>query len=180
MSRTARDLNVAILLTDGFEQVEMTSPRQALQDAGAKAVLVSPKDETVKGWKHIEWGDLFPVDVRLAAADPADFDALMLPGGVINPDALRINPTAIEFIKAFFAARKPVAAICHGPWTLIEANAVRGREMTSWKSIKTDLQNAGARWVDREVVVDDRVVTSRSPDDLPAFNPTMIEVFVAG
>jgi protease I len=171
---------VAVLVENGFEQVEMTGPRDALRDAGAEARLVSPQKSQVRGWKHTEWGDSFPVDVNLADANADDYDALVLPGGVMNPDKLRINTQAIDFIRAFVQSGKPIAAICHGPWTLIEAGAVKGREMTSYPSIKTDLMNAGAKWVDREVVVDNGLVTSRKPDDLPAFNRKMIEEFAEG
>ena len=176
-SETLNGLKVAILVTDGFEQVEMTEPRKALDQAGAETQLVSPKDGQVKAWKFTEWGDEFPVDVPLAQAHPDDFDALLLPGGVINPDKLRTLPEAVAFAKAFFDAGKPVASICHGPWTIIEAGAARGRRLTSWPSLKTDLQNAGAEWVDQEVVVDQGVVTSRKPDDIPAFNPEVIKLF---
>lgn len=171
---------VAILVADGFEQVEMTEPRKALDDAGAHTELISPNDEKVRGWQHTEWGDSFDVDVPLTEAKPESYDALVLPGGVMNPDKLRINTAAIDFIRAFVAAGKPIAAICHGPWTLIEAGAVNDREMTSYPSIKTDLINAGARWVDREVVADNGLVTSRKPDDIPAFNRKMIEEFAEG
>jgi protease I len=172
--------NVAILVADGFEQVEMTEPRHALEQEGAHTDLISPQKNEVRGWKKTEWGDKFPVDVSLEHADPNDYDALLLPGGVLNPDALRINDEAIAFVRAFFEAHKPVAAICHGPWTLIEADAVRGRTMTSYSSIKDDLKNAGANWVDREVVTDEGLVTSRKPDDIPAFNRKMIEEFAEG
>ena len=170
-------MKVAILITDGFEQVEMTEPRKALENAGASTCLVSPKEGQVRGWNHTEWGDRFPVDVILDHARAADFDALVLPGGVMNPDKLRMMPAAVEFVKSFFAADKPVAAICHGPWTLIEAGAAKNRRMTSWPSIKTDLRNAGADWVDEELVIDGSLVSSRKPDDIPAFNWGMIEVF---
>lgn len=169
--------NVAILITDGFEQVEMEKPRKALDEAGAKTSIVSPKKGKVKGWKFTEWGDEFPVDVELESANPVNFDALLLPGGVINPDKLRTMPKAVEFVKSFFDSDKPVAAICHGPWMLVEAGAARGRRVTSWPSIKTDLVNAGANWVDEEAVTDKNVLTSRKPDDIPAFNKAMIELF---
>jgi protease I len=171
---------VAILVTDGFEQVEMTEPRKALDQAGAKTFLVSPKPDKVKGWQHTEWGDQFPVDVPLEKASPGDFDALLLPGGVMNPDRLRMDPKAVQFVKGFFEANKPVAAICHGPWTIVEAGYARGRTMTSWPSLKTDIQNAGGTWVDQEVVNDNGLVTSRKPDDIPAFNRKMIEEFAEG
>ena len=166
---------VAILVDDGFEQVELLEPRKALDEAGAKTVVVSPKKDRVKGWNHTEWGQEVKVDQPLDQARPEDFDALLLPGGVMNPDHLRMNRKAVDFTKAFFAAGKPVAAICHGPWTLVEADVVRGRTVTSYPSIKTDLRNAGARWVDQEVVVDNGLVTSRNPQDIPAFNRKMIE-----
>jgi protease I len=180
MNRQLDGKRIAILVTDGFEQVEMTEPRQALDEAGARTELISPKKGRVKGWQHTEWGDEFPVDVELSRANPASYDGLVLPGGVMNPDKLRINTQALDFVRAFFDAGKPVAAICHGPWTLIDAGVVKGREMTSYESIKTDLKNAGARWVDREVVVDNGLVTSRKPDDLPAFNRKIIEEFAEG
>lgn len=171
---------IAIVVTDGFEQTEMTEPRKALDDEGAKTVLVSPKDGKVKGWKHTEWGDSFQVDLKLSDAKASDFDALLLPGGVMNPDKLRLEPEAAKFVRAFFDAGKPVAAICHGPWLLIDAGVVKGRTVTSWPSIRTDLKNAGANVVDREVVVDRGLVTSRKPDDIPAFNQKMIEEFAEG
>ena len=180
MSTDLNGRRVAILVTDGFEQVELTEPKAALEEAGAATSIVSPKSDKVKGWQHTEWGDKFAVDVALDDADLKDFDALLLPGGVINPDKLRLEPKAIEFIKAFVQAGKPVAAICHGPWTLIDAEAVRGRTITSWPSLKTDLRNAGAKWVDEEVVVDNGIVTSRKPEDIPAFNRKMIEEFAEG
>ncbi len=176
-SDTLKGLKVAILITDGFEQVEMTEPRKALGDAGAETRIISPKDGKVKAWKFTEWGDEFQVDASLSAARPEDFDALLLPGGVLNPDTLRTVPEAVAFAKAFFEAGKPVASICHGPWTILEAGFARGRRMTSWPSLKTDLKNAGAEWVDQEVVVDQGLVTSRKPDDIPAFNREVIRLF---
>jgi protease I len=170
-------LKVAILVTDGFEQVELMEPRKALDEAGAETRVVSPKADRVRGWKFTDWGDEVRVDTALDQAKPEDFDALLLPGGVMNPDSLRMLPKAVAFAKAFFDASKPVAAICHGPWTVIEARAARGRQMTSWPSLKTDLKNAGANWVDKEVVVDQKLVTSRKPDDIPAFNQEMIQLF---
>ncbi|MDC0666491.1 type 1 glutamine amidotransferase domain-containing protein [Nannocystis radixulma] len=170
---------VAILVANGFEQVELVEPRKALDAAGAETVLVSPEKKRVRGWKFTDWGDEFPVDLELSAARPADFDALLLPGGVINPDTLRLDENAIKFIRHFVAADKPIAAICHGPWTLIEAGGARGRKLTSWPSIRSDLRNAGANWVDEEVVLDRGLVTSRKPADIPAFNRTMIDVFAA-
>ena len=176
-SETLNGLKVAILVTDGFEEVEMTEPRKALDEAGAETRLVSPKDGQVKAWKFTEWGDTFPVDKPLDSARPEDFDAILLPGGVINPDTLRTQPEAVTFVKAFFDTGKPVASICHGPWTIIEAGAARGRRLTSWPSLKTDLKNAGAEWVDQEVVVDQGLITSRKPNDIPAFNPEVIKLF---
>lgn len=174
------DLNgvkVAILIADGFEQVEMTKPRQALEDAGARTSIVSPSEGQVRGWNHTEWGDKVSVDVPLNEAKAADFDALQLPGGVMNPDKLRMNPKAVQFVKAFLDAGKPVAVICHGPWTVIEAGHAKGRRIASWPSLKTDLQNAGAEWVDESAVTDRNIVSSRNPDDIPAFNKAMIELF---
>jgi protease I len=170
-------IKAAILVTDGFEQVELTDPRKALDQAGAQTRVVSPKNGSVRGWRLTEWGDEVPVDVPLDQARPDEFDALLLPGGVINPDKLRIEPKAVQFVKAFFDAQKPVAAICHGPWTIIEAGAARGRQIASWPSLKTDLRNAGAEWMDKESVTDGNLVTSRKPDDIPAFNRAMIELF---
>ena len=180
MAEELKGKRVAILVTDGFEQSEMTKPREALMEAGAETTLVSPAFGKVKGWEHTDWGDEFSVDTPLDGADAADFDALLLPGGVMNPDKLRMNETAVAFVRRFVEADKPIAAICHGPWTLIEADAVRGRTVTSWPSLKTDLRNAGATWVDEEVVVDAGLVTSRKPGDIPAFNRRMIEQFGAG
>jgi protease I len=171
---------VAILVANGFEQIEMTEPRRALQQAGAQTDLISVEDEHVQRMEHDEKGETFSIDYSLEDADANDYDALMLPGGVANPDRLRMNPQAVKFVKAFVDAGKPIAAICHGPWTLIEAGAVEGRTMTSWPSLRTDLRNAGAKWADREVVVDRGLVTSRKPDDIPAFNRKMIEEFAEG
>lgn len=170
-------VRVAVLVTDGFEQVEMTSPREALEEAGARTHLVSPKEGQVKGWKFTEWGDSFPVDQNLATARPEEYEALLLPGGVQNPDKLRVDDTAVAFAQAFLDSGKPVAVICHGPWTLIETGRLRGRRMTSWPSLQTDLMNAGVEWLDEEVVVDGNIVSSRKPDDLPAFNREMVRLF---
>jgi len=172
-----KGLKVAILVTDGFEQVELAEPRKALDRAGATTSVVSPKSGRVRGWNFTDWGDEIPVDVSLDRARPDDFDALHLPGGVMNPDTLRMLPKAVAFVKAFFDAGKPVAVICHGPWTVIEAGTARGRRIASWPSLKTDLRNAGAEWVDQEVVVDGNLVSSRKPDDIPAFNREMIGLF---
>jgi protease I len=171
---------VAILAAEGFEQAELLEPRKALDDAGAQTFVVSPADGEVQGWKHFDKGDKVKVDVALARANAADYDALLLPGGVANPDQLRMLPKAVAFVRAFFEAGKPVAAICHAPWTLIEADVVDGRKLTSWPSLKRDLINAGADWVDEEVVVDNGLVTSRKPADIPAFNARMVEEFAEG
>jgi len=176
-SRSLQGKNIAILVTDGFEQSELLEPRKALDEAGTTTKVVSPADGKVKGWNHKEWGNEVPVDVPLKSAKAGEFDALLLPGGVMNPDHLRMDPAAVAFVKQFTDAGKPVAAICHGPWTLIEAGAVKGRTITSWPSLKTDLTNAGAKWVDQEVVRDGQLVTSRKPDDIPAFNREMIQMF---
>jgi len=172
-----KGLKVAILIEDGFEQVEMVDPRRALDQAGAVTHIVSPRNKEVRSWVFTDWGEEFPVDVRLDKARPDDYDALLLPGGVINPDKLRMQPKAVEFVKAFFDAGKPVASICHGPWMVIEPGAARGRRIASWPSLKTDVRNAGGEWVDQEVVVDGNLVTSRKPDDIPAFNREMIALF---
>lgn len=171
---------VAVLATDGFEQSELTEPVKALKEAGAEVEIVSPKDGKIQGMKHDQKGDSVKVDRALAQAKAEDYSALVLPGGVANPDSLRIEPKAIEFIKHFVTTGKPIAAICHGPWPLIDAGGVKGRKVTSWPSLKTDLTNAGAKWEDSEVVNDQGLVTSRKPDDLPAFNKKMIEEFAEG
>jgi protease I len=176
-NQTLEGRRVAILVTDGFEYVELVQPRKALDQAGADTNVVSPKPDRVRGWNFTDWGDEIPVDVPLDRARADDFDALLLPGGVINPDSLRIQPKAVAFVKAFFDADKPVAAICHGPWTIINAGAARGRRMTSWPSLEVDLRNAGAQWVDEEAVTDQGLVTSRRPDDIPAFNRAVIDLF---
>ena len=173
-------MKVAILVADGFEQAELAEPRKALDEAGAETLIVSPAQGHVQGWKHFDKADKFAVDVPLDKADAEMFDVLLLPGGVANPDQLRTLPKAVAFVRAFFDAGKPVAAICHGPWTLVEADVVSGRTITSWPSLKTDLKNAGAHWVDREVVVDDGLVSSRKPADIPAFNRNMIDEFGKG
>jgi len=171
---------VAILATDGFEQSELTVPRQALVDAGAEVEIVSPQRGEIQGMVHHDKGDRVQVDRSLDEAQPDGYSALVLPGGVANPDSLRTNERAVAFVRAFAREHKPIAAICHGPWSLIEADAVRGRKVTSWPSLKTDLKNAGAEWLDREVVVDRGLVTSRKPDDLPAFCAKMVEEFREG
>jgi protease I len=171
---------VAILVADGFEQVELAKPREALEDAGAETKIVSPKSGQIQGMHHADKGDKFDVDIPLDEARAEEFDALMIPGGLMNPDQLRSTPEALEFTRHFFKEHKPVAAICHGPWVLIDAGVVCGRKLTSWPAIKTDVKNAGANWVDEEVVVDNGLVTSRKPDDIPAFNKKMIEEFCEG
>lgn len=174
----ASELNgkkIAILATDGFEQSELLEPRKALEAAGATTVVISLKDSEIKGWNHKEWGQAVKVDRTLANANPNDYDALVLPGGVMNPDNLRMNPAAVNFVRQFVATGKTTAAICHGPWTLLEAGVVKGKTVTSWPSLKTDLKNAGANWVDQEVVTDGQFVFSRKPDDIPAFNRAIIE-----
>ncbi|MHB1700400.1 MAG: type 1 glutamine amidotransferase domain-containing protein [Acidobacteriaceae bacterium] len=168
--------HIAILATDGFEQVELTEPKKALEAAGATTAVVSLRPGQIKGWDRTEWGDAVQVDATLDETSARDYDALMLPGGVMNPDRLRADPKAVAFVKEFFASGKPVGAICHGPWILIETGFADGATLTSWPSLKTDLRNAGAFWVDREVVADNLLVTSRKPEDLPAFNAMLIEV----
>ncbi len=171
---------IAILVADGFEEVELTAPKKALDDAGAVTRIVSPNKQTVKSWVMNNWGHDMKVDVNLADADPEEYDALLLPGGVMNPDKLRIIEDAVEFVQSFVDFGKPIAAICHGPWTLIETGVVEGRQVTSWPSLRTDLENAGAEWVDEECVVDNGLVTSRKPSDIPEFNKRMIEEFAEG
>ena len=166
---------VAILTETGFEEIELTSPKKALEEAGATVHIVSPQEKKVKGWNHDKWGKELAVDVHIGKADPDDYDALVLPGGVMNPDLLRRNEDSVNFAKTFLLEGKPVAAICHGPQLLIETGLLKGREMTSFPSVKTDLKNAGADWHDKEVVVDNGLVTSRSPKDLDAFNRKMLE-----
>jgi protease I len=180
MADELKNKRVAVLVDNGFEQSELVEPKKALEAAGATAEVVSPQSGKVKGWQHTNWGDEITVDVALDAARPDDYDALLLPGGVMNPDKLRGNATAVRFVQHFVDSGKPIAAICHGPWTLIEAGGVRGRKVTSWPSLQTDLKNAGATWVDQEVVTDNGLVTSRKPDDIPAFNRKMIEEFAEG
>lgn len=179
MSQELQGCRVAIVVENGFEEVELTEPKRALEEAGAHAEIVSPVEGTVKGWQHDHWGNELPVDRDITSARPDDYDALLLPGGVMNPDKLRRNPRVLNFVRGFMDAGKPIASICHGPWTLIDAGYVRGRKMTSYHSIQTDLKNAGANWVDQEVVVDNGLITSRSPEDLPAFNKKIVEEFAA-
>ena len=171
---------VAILTESGFEEVELTSPKKALEDAGAEVEIVSPQKEKVKAWAHDHWSIELPVDVNVEEADPNDYDALMIPGGVLNPDKMRLNDKCVEFAQNFLQEGKPVAAICHGPQLLIETGMLEGRNITSYPSVKTDMINAGAIWTDREVIVDNGLVTSRSPKDLEAFNKKMIEEIKAG
>ena len=166
---------IAIITENGFEEVELTSPKQALEAAGAQVDIVSPQREKVRAWDHDHWSIVLPVDVQLKDARPEDYDALMVPGGVLNPDTMRMNKDCVEFAQHFLEAGKPVAAICHGPQLLIETGMLKGRKMTSYASVQTDLKNAGVEWVDQEVVVDKGLVTSRSPKDLEAFNKKMIE-----
>jgi protease I len=176
MKHKISKLKIAIVVANGFEQSEMVEPKKALEKAGAKTIIISLKKGKVKGWKDKNWGDEFTVDKQIEEVKAEDFDGLLLPGGVMNPDTLRLYPSVINFIKGFVKANKPIAAICHGPWTLINAEAVKNRKITSWPSIKTDLINAGAKWVDQEVVKDGNLVTSRKPADIPAFNKTFIEL----
>ena len=180
MAELLQGKRVAILVEKGFEQVELTEPHTALLDAGARVDVVSPAQGKVKAWRFTDWGDEVPVDVALEQADAEAYDALVLPGGVMNPDKLRTNPQALDFVRSFFDTSKPVAVICHGAWTLIDAGVVKGRTITSYPSIATDLRNAGANWVDEEVVVDNGLVSSRNPDDLPAFVAKMVEEFAEG
>ncbi len=180
MAKELKGKRIAAVVTNGFEQVELFEPRRALEEAGARVEVIAPEAGEVRGWNHKEWGESTRVDRTLSEVSADEFDGLLLPGGVINPDRLRTIPAAVEFVRRMFEAGKPVAAICHGPWTLIEAGVVRGFRVTSWPSLRTDLTNAGANWVDQEVVVDRGLVTSRKPDDIPAFNRKMIEEFAEG
>ena len=171
---TLSNQKIAVLVTDGFEQAELTGPVDALKKAGAQVTIVSPKDGKIQGMNHDEKADTFTPDAQLSATKPDGFDALLLPGGVANPDYLRVNEQAVAFVRHFVTARKPIAAICHGPWTLIDAGGVQGHTMTSWPSLRSDLTNAGATWVDQAVVTDGMLVTSRKPDDIPAFSKAFI------
>jgi len=171
---------IAILAADGFEQAELEEPKKALDAAGAVTQIVSPNSGEIQGMNHADKGDKFPVDVQLEDADAEDFDGLMIPGGLMNPDTLRSTPAALKFVRHFFETGKPVAAICHAPWVLVDAGVIKGRKVTSWPAIQTDVRNAGGEWMDREVVVDNGLVTSRKPDDIPAFNRKMIEEFCEG
>jgi len=174
MTSNLNGKKIAILATDGFEQSELTQPRKALDEAGATTVVISPKVGEIKGWNKKEWGDSVKVDKALAEANPHEYDALVLPGGVMNPDHLRMDPAAVNFVRQFVSTGRTVAAICHGPWTLLEAGVLKGKTVTSWPSLKTDLKNAGANWVDQEVVADGQFIFSRKPDDIPAFNKAII------
>lgn len=179
-SSTLNGRRVAILATDGFEQSELVESRRLLEEAGARTTVIAPgHSDSIKAWKNKDWGESVHVQQHLCEASANDYDALMLPGGVMNPDALRLEPEAIALIKSFDDAGKPVAAICHGPWTLIDAGLAKHRTMTSWPSLRKDLENAGARWEDREVVHDGQVITSRKPEDIPAFVDTLVEALRA-
>jgi protease I len=183
VSTLAENLNgkrVAFIATEGVEQVELTEPWKAVEKAGAKPELISIEPGEVQAWKHFDKGDTFPVDRTIEEAQPDEYDALVLPGGVANPDQLRTDENVVQFIREFFNSGKPIGVICHGPWTLVEADVVRGRKITSWPSLQTDLRNAGAEWVDEECVVDEGLVSSRKPDDLPAFNKKIVEEFAEG
>ena len=180
MADQLRSKRIAALVENGFEQSELLEPKAALEAEGATVDIVSPQNFRIKAWQHDDWGQGVSVDRHLDDANADDYDALLLPGGVMSPDKLRMNPTAVRFVRSFVEAGKPIAAICHGPWTLIEAGAVKGRRMTSWPSLASDLRNAGAQWVDAECIVDNGLVTSRKPDDIPAFNRKMIEEFAEG
>lgn len=171
---------IAILATHGFEESELLQPQAALQAAGADTKVISLEMGTIKGWNDKNWGQEVPVDLTIDKAKPDEFDALLLPGGVMNPDQLRMNPKAVHFARAFFDAHKPIAAICHGPWLLVEAGIVKGRTLTSWPSLKTDIINAGGKWVDQDVVSEQGLITSRKPADIPAFNSAMIKAFEGG
>ncbi|MGK7395448.1 MAG: type 1 glutamine amidotransferase domain-containing protein [Candidatus Cyclobacteriaceae bacterium M3_2C_046] len=177
MEKKLKNLKVAFLVADGFEQVELTEPKKALDQEGAQTYIVSPMEGKVKAWQKTDWGDEYIVDIQLEKAAYTDFDALVLPGGQINPDILRTYGKAVKFVQGFFNSGKPVAAICHGPWLLIEAKVLEGRNLTSYHSIKTDILNAGGNWVDQEVVVDGGLITSRNPGDIPVFNKKIIEEF---
>lgn len=180
MPQQLNGVRVAAIVTHGFEQVELTDPKRALEEAGARVDVIAPEAGTVRGWNHKEWGEQIHVDRTLDDARQEDYDAVLLPGGVMSPDKLRMNPKAVGFVREAYLAGKPISAICHGPWTLIDAGIVRGRRLTSYPSLKADLVNAGANWVDEEVVTDSGLVTSRNPDDIPAFNRKTIEEFAEG
>jgi protease I len=177
MQTPSNQKRIAFLATNGVEQSELQKPLEAMRSAGSKADVVSPQAGSIKAWNHKDWGDDIPVDCALAEVQPENYDALVLPGGVMNPDTLRTNPDAVGFVRSFFDDGKPVAAICHGPWMLVEAGVLEGRTLTSWPSLKTDIENAGATWVDEQTVVDGNLVTSRKPDDIPAFTARAMELF---
>jgi protease I len=174
MSKPLQGKRIAIVATDGFEQVELTEPKKALEAAGATVDVISPRPGQIKGWKVTDWGEATKVDKTLDEANVADYDGLVLPGGQINPDKLRIEPKAVAFVRDFFYTGKPIGAICHGPWLLVEADVLKKRTLTSWPSVRTDIRNAGGHWVDEEVVTDQNLTTSRKPDDLPAFHDRLI------
>lgn len=176
LTKELEGTRVAILATDGFEQSELLEPRRAMEAAGATTEVISLEPGRIKGWNHTDWGQEVAVDDTLDSVDAENYDALLLPGGVMNPDTLRMKPQAVSFVKAFINSGKPVGAICHGPWTVIEAGGAKGRTMTSWPSLKSDIQNAGGKWVDREAVVDGNLVTSRNPQDIPAFNREVVKL----
>jgi protease I len=180
MAKELKGKRIAALVDEGFEQVELTAPKEELEGAGARVDIVSPQESVVRGWNISDWGDDVRVDVQLADARADEYDGLLLPGGVMNPDRLRINTQAVEFVREFVTSGKPIAAICHGPWTLIEAGAVDGREMTSWPSLRTDLENAGATWRDEQVITDNNLVTSRKPADIPKFTRAAIDAYALG
>jgi protease I len=179
MGQELKGRRVALLVTDGFEESELTEPKQAIEDAGGEAVVVSPKRGKVRAWRHDEWGEKITVDTVLTSADPESFDGLVLPGGVMNPDHLRTDEDVRSFVQRFRVLDRPIAAICHGPWTLIDAEVIEGRMMTSYPSLRKDLENAGARWVDEPVVVDGQLITSRKPADLPQFCEKIVELMAA-
>ncbi|MGA7887119.1 MAG: type 1 glutamine amidotransferase domain-containing protein [Acidobacteriaceae bacterium] len=176
MSEPLHGMKIAIVATDGFEQSELLEPKKALETAGAETEVIAPHSGEIRGWNKTDWGNKVKVDKTLSDARVEDYDALVLPGGVMNPDHLRMDEQAVQFVREFATTERPVAAICHGPWTLVEAGAVKGRTFTSWPSLKTDLKNAGATWVDEEVVVSGQFISSRKPDDIPAFTKTLIQM----
>jgi protease I len=180
MATSLRGKRIAILATDGFEQAELLEPKKALEQAGAATEVIAPRSGEIRAWKMKDWGEKVKVDKTLDQAKAQEYDALVLPGGVMNPDHLRMEPKAVSFVQSFASTGRPVAAICHGPWTLVEAGVVRGKTLTSWPSLKTDLKNAGANWVDKEVVTDGQIISSRKPDDLPAFNQAIVEAVSHG
>jgi protease I len=180
MANKLEGKKIAIVVTDGFEQVELTEPKKALEEAGAETHIIALKEGEVKGWNHTDWGDKFKVDKTIGNVNADDYHGLLLPGGVMSPDKLRADEKVVSFVSKFMESGKPVAAICHGPWTLIETGKLQGKKVTSYHTLKTDLKNAGAEWVDQEVVVDNGLITSRKPDDIPAFNKKIIEEFAEG